>query len=552
MLRSALVLACLLSTVSAARASPKGVAHIQILGFNDFHGQLGTGKELLGRPAGSAPVLAAYLREAMANFEGESVIVHAGDFVGGSPYVSALLQDEPSIMFLGMLGNAHCSGTRAIDTRCNVVGTLGNHEFDEGVPELLRLLRGGNHARGPFLERPWRGARVPYVSANVVDTARGRSILPSYVVVHVGGVRIAVIGAVLTATPRMVLSEGIRGVRFIDEAKAINDAVRAVEKRGVRAIVVAIHQGAGMIPYEGETLPDAHLPDNSDIADIVHRLDDAVDVVVTGHAHQFSNALEKTPGGTTLVTQAYVAGTAFAQITLTIDRVSGEVMDKRARIVPTFADQPGIVPADDVSALVQRADERARAILAEVVGDAPEPLSQIPTQAGESALGNLAADAQRRATGASIALVNQGALRGDLDVGPITWGELLAIHPFGYTIVTVDLTGAQLRDVLETQFSHDPPHILEVSGLTYTWDAAQPVGKRVAGVRVGRSPLVDGDVYSVAVSDYLARGGAGFATIAEGKNRRVGPRDVDALRAFIRAAGGRAAARIEHRIVRRE
>jgi 5'-nucleotidase len=218
--------------------------------------------------------------------------------------------------------------------------------------------------------------------------------------------------------------------------------------------------------------------------------------------------------------------------------------------VPTFADQAE--PALDVAELVARADDKARAILAQVVGDAPEAISQIPNQAGESALGDLAADAQRMATGASIALVNQGALRGDLDQGPVTWGELLAIHPFGSVIVTLELTGAALHGVLEEQFSHDPPHLLQVSGLTYTWDAALPVGKRVLGIRVGREPLVDETIYTVAVSDYLARGGAGFSRLTAGKNRRVGPRDVDALRAFIVASGGRAEARIAHRIVRRD
>lgn len=552
---TSLLLACLglaLGTRSALAAPP--AARVQLLAFNDFHGQLGPGKQLLGRPAGSAPVLAAYLRDAMARYAGGSVIIHAGDFVGGSPLSSAILQDEPSISFLNLLGNAHCKRGDKPDPRCNVVGTLGNHEFDEGLPELLRLLRGGNAKSGPFLEQPWRGARVPYVSANVIDTARGRSVLPSFTIVQTQGVRIGVIGAVLTATAGMVLAEGIRGVRFDDEATAINRAARALKARGVQTIVVTIHQGAGMLPYDGPTRPDVTLPPESDIAGIVHQLDDAVDVVITGHAHQFSNALEKNAHGhPILVTQAYLAGTAYAAIDLTIDRKRGDVVDKRAVIVPTFADEgPGLAPAADVAALVEKADARTSALLARVVGEAPEPLSQIPNQAGESTLGNLVADAQRSASGAQIALVNQGALRGDLARGPITFGELVAIHPFGSVIVTLDLSGAALRGVLEEQFGQTPPHILQVSGLSYTWDAALPVGKRVAGVRVGKQPLDDNAVYRVSVSDYLARGGGGFTRIAEGKNRQVGARDTEALEAFIKRSGGRASARIERRIVRRD
>jgi 5'-nucleotidase len=537
-------------------------AHVQLLGFNDFHGQLGGGRQMLDRPAGSAAVLAAYLRRESARFQGATLIVHAGDFVGGSPVASSLLQDEPAIAFLNLLGNEHCRGGKTPDARCNVVGTLGNHEFDEGVAELLRLLRGGDAKGGPFLEQPYRGARVPYVSANVVDT-RGKPILPAYTLVRVErpgaaregrshAVRIAVVGAVLTTTPNMVLAEGIAGVRFIDEAEAINLAVRQVRKRGVEAIVVTIHQGAGMVPYEGPTRRDVSLPPESDIAAIVSKLDPAVDVVITGHAHQFTNALYKGASGREiLVTQAHSAGMAYADIELTIDRASGDVVEKSAQIVTAYADTD-LTPAADVAALVERAEQKANAILTRVVGTAARPLSQTPNEAGESALGNLIADAQRRAVGAQVAFINQGAIRADLDGGPITWGELLAIHPFGNVVISVELSGAQIRRALEEQFEHAIPRILQVSGLSYRWDASLPVGKRVVAARVGDLPLGDDTLYRVAMSDYLARGGGGFSRLSEGKKRIVGPRDTDALSALIEACGGKAEARIEARIVKRE
>ncbi|MET0339625.1 MAG: bifunctional metallophosphatase/5'-nucleotidase [Polyangiales bacterium] len=540
-------------TAPLARAVPPEPAHVLVLGFNDFHGQLVAGKEMLERPAGSAPVLAAYLRDEMANFRGGSLIVHAGDFVGGSPLVSSLLQDEPAIAFLNLLGNQACwDGVLA---RCNVVGTLGNHEFDEGVPELLRLLRGGPAPSGAFsLDPSWGGARVPYVSANVVDRKSGKPLLPAYTVVESDGVRVGVIGAVLTATQRMVLAEGIRSVKFVDEAVAINQAARALEARGVRAIVVLLHLGAGMVPYPGPTTKDAVLPAESEIAELVKKLDGSIDVVVSGHAHQFTNAYAKGRGGREiLVTQAHVASTAYAAITLTIDRKRGEVLEKSARIVPTFADEgPGLRPAEDVSALVTRAEQRTQMLLAREVGTAPKSLRSLPNDAGESELGNLVADAQRRAGGAQIALVSQGALRGDLHAGLVSWRDLETIHPWGNAVVTVALTGAQIRAALEQQWAFSPPHQLQVAGLDYKWDAGLPVGKRIISLRVDGRPIVDTKVYKVALSDHLARGGAGFDTLAVGKDRKVGPRDTEALRAHLEASGGRAEARIESRIVKRD
>jgi 5'-nucleotidase len=182
------------------------LVRIKLLDINDFHGQLSSGRLVAGRPVGSAAVLAAYLKTAAANARDGAILVHAGDHVGASPPASALLQDEPSITFLNQLANEHCRFVNVsrgpwnlsyLQPGCNVVGTLGNHEFDEGVSELIRLIDGGNHPKGPFLERRWRGARFPYVSANVVDAGDGQPILAPFSIRLVKGVPIGFIGAVL-------------------------------------------------------------------------------------------------------------------------------------------------------------------------------------------------------------------------------------------------------------------------------------------------------------------------------------------------------------------
>ncbi|HEY8945586.1 MAG TPA: metallophosphoesterase, partial [Polyangiaceae bacterium] len=335
---------------------PERTVELKVLGFNDFHGQLSQGRSVSGRPAGGAAVLAAYLRAAARGFETRSLIIHAGDHVGASPPASALLQDEPSIGFLNLLGNEHCSYRHREHVRCNLVGTLGNHEFDDGRDEMLRLIHGGNHANGPFLEGRYRGARFPYVSANVVEAESERPILPAYVVKNLAGVKVGVIGAVLKETPTIVTPTGVAGLSFLDEATAINRYVDKLRRQGVRTIIVSIHQGGPQTSYAGPTQPGGAV--TGVINDIVRNLDDEVDLVVSGHAHSFTNVLLPNQNGTPiLVTQAFSASTAYADIALSVDRRSGDVTAKSAEIVTTYSDvAPGNAPAEDVAELVARAE----------------------------------------------------------------------------------------------------------------------------------------------------------------------------------------------------
>jgi 5'-nucleotidase len=507
---------------------------VQVLGLNDFHGQLTPGKQLQGRSVGGAAVLAAYLRDAAQRFEGDTLIVHAGDHVGASPLESALLQDEPSIQFLNLLGNRFCSPRRRLDPRCNLAGTPGNHEFDDGLAELLRLVRGGTARSGPFLETPYRGASFPYVSASVLRARDGSPVFPPFVIKRAGGVRLAVIGAQLEATPSMVVASGVRGVRFVPEAAAINRAVTAVRRAGVETIIVTIHQGIAQPPYEGPTRPDARLPEG-EITRIVAQLHPAVDLVITGHAHAFSNALVPSrDGASVLVTQALSAGSAFARIELTIDTVTRDVVAKQASIIPTYADAgPGLTPAADVAALVERAQQRVATLSQRVVGTTPLALSHTPNAAGEAELGNLVADAQREALAADVALMNLGGIRTDLNAGDITYGELFAIQPFGNRLVRVNLSGAQLLRALEQQWRSTPSRMLQISGMSYVWDPQAPVGQRVVEARVGQSALSLHASYSVVLNNFLADGGGDFDVFREAGARSTGPADIDALVAYI-------------------
>jgi 5'-nucleotidase len=529
---------CTHTTVADGSLCQGGNLKVKLLGFNDFHGQISAGKTVSGRPVGSAGVLSAYLESAQAGIEDQTLIVHAGDHVGASPASSALLQDEPSIQWLNLLANASCTYADKTNPSCNIVGTLGNHEFDEGKAELLRLLNGGNHVSGPFLEDPYKGARFPYVSANVVDEVTNRPILAPYIIKRIKGVPIAFVGAVLEATPTIVTPTGVAGLRFLDEADAANSYVAEIKAQGVRTIVLLIHQGGSQSSYITSTntsLTNSAL-NGPDILDVVTRLDSEFDVVVSGHSHTFTNLLvTNNSGKKILVTQAFSASTAYGDIDLTIDPVTKDVVTKSAKIVTTFADQaPGNAPDPAAVAITTAAEAKVAPLTTQIVGFAPKSFTRSQNAAGESDLGDIIADSQNLEEGTQFAFMNPGGIRADLIVptggANFTWNDLFTIQPFGNTLVKMNMTGAQLKALLEQQWQPTATRFLQISGIGYTWDAALPVGSRIVEVHDAAGVALDpAATYSITCNNFLATGGDGFTTFLSGTNQIGGPVDLDAL-----------------------
>ncbi|HEY8488358.1 MAG TPA: bifunctional metallophosphatase/5'-nucleotidase [Thermaerobacter sp.] len=487
-----------------SRASDDTV-RLQILAVNDFHGALQS-RTLGGRPIGGAAVLAAYWDrwEKEAQKQGITTLrVGVGDLVGASPPVSALLQDEPTI--------------EALSRMHLLFSAVGNHEFDEGVAELKRLQDGGCHPEtGCF-----PGAGFQYLTANVVDAETGEPLFPPYGIVRVRGIPVAFIGATLKETPTIVTPTGVAGVRFLDEAEAINRYVAELKAQGIETIVVLLHQGGDGDRRGG--------PISGDVVPIVEALDDEVDVVLSAHTHR---GYWGTIDGK-LVTQAYSSGTAFADVDLVLDRATGDVIAKEAAIVDTWADvAPGNEPDPRIARIVARAEEQVEPIINRVVGVAADDITRQTTPAGESELGNLIADAQRWAMGTDVAFMNPGGIRADLAAGEVTWGELYEIQPFNNDLVKMTLTGAQIERLLEQQWLNQPrPRILQVSGLTYRWDPSRPPGDRVdpADVFINGQPLDLEARYTVTANSFIAAGGDNFTAFTEGQDRVVGPVDIDAL-----------------------
>lgn len=488
---------------------------VQILGINDFHGQLNTVKKINNKEAGGVDYLAAYLRDREKQ-NPNTLLVHAGDAVGASPPISALLQDEPTIDIFNDLG---------FD-----VATIGNHEFDEGMDEMRRLIYGGYHEKtGNF-----KGAQFPYVAANVYNKTTGRLFLPPFTVKMVQGVPVGFIGVVTTETPSIVMPKMVENVKFTDEVEAINKSAQQLKRLGVKAIVVLAHNPG--------TTDDKGITDG-DLARLAQNTDPEVDVIFGGHNHAYVNG---TVNGKLLV-QAYSYGTAFADVDLKIDKKTKDIVEKKAEIVTTFHD--GIQPDPQIKKKVEQYAEKVAPLVNEVVGKAATALDRKESPAGESTLGNLIADAQRSAMNGQIALMNPGGIRNDLDAGDITWGELYGIQPFGNQLIKSTLTGKDIRDILNQQWQKDKTRMLQISGITYKWDANKADGEKVVDIHLSNGEaLVDSQTYTVVANAFLASGGDGFVSFKNGTNTETGPNDLDALVDYVKQAKSPIEAKIEGRI----
>ncbi|MDN3019018.1 bifunctional 2',3'-cyclic-nucleotide 2'-phosphodiesterase/3'-nucleotidase [Paenibacillus sp. BSR1-1] len=510
--------------------------HIQLLGINDFHGQLDTWRQIKDSSgkvvdySGGIEYLAAYLKQREATNPANTLMVQAGDLVGASPPVSALMQDEPTIRMMNEIG---------ID-----VGTIGNHEFDEGVAEMKRLIYGGSNPKTEKYEAKYgkfTGANFPYVVANVVDEKTNQNILPPYVVKEVDGVKIGFIGVVTTETPTIVTPSGVAGVKFTDEVTAINKYAKELTDKGVKTIVVLAHD-PGTSKTDGTAA-------TGKVVDMAKAIDPSVDVIYGAHDHKYLNT---TVDNKTLV-QSWSYGTAFSDIDLTIDAVSGDIIDRKAEVVDTLHSK---ITADaKIKAELDGYQEDIKPIVSQVVGSISAPITNVANASGESALGNLIADGMRKVTGTELGFMNSGGIRNPLQGGPdgkITWGDLFKVQPFGNDLVTMTVTGDQIRTLLNQQFQAPPSYnkIMAVSGLRYTWTDSQPYGSKVLDIYLEDGSLIDPEAeYTITVNNFMADGGDGFSVLKSGKNRVTNVVDLDGFIQYFKSLPQPVSAQIEGRIL---
>jgi 2',3'-cyclic-nucleotide 2'-phosphodiesterase len=496
---------------------------VQLLGINDFHGQLDYKKDVkdatgkVVSTVGGADYLAAYLKQREAT-NPNTLLVHAGDAVGASAPVSALLQDEPTIDFLNRLG---------FD-----IGTLGNHEFDQGAAEALRLINGG---KNPKTGKDFAGANFPYVAANVVDES-GKPLLDAYKVLEVGGVKIGFIGVVTNITPTIVKAESIKGLTFIEQAPAVNKAVKELQAKGIHTIVILAHD-----PFEGKS--DAP---TGEVVDLANNVDDDVDVIFAGHNH---GGLNKTIDGK-LIIEAYSYGTAFSDVDLIIDRATQNVISAKGEVVDVK--QEGIKPDAEITQMIKLYQDQNAPVMNAPVGKTDAAILRAANVSGESALGNLIADGMREGMKTDFAFMNSGGIRNDLPEGNVTYGNVFSVQPFGNVLVKMTLTGSQMKELLNQQWG-STTKIGQISGFTYKYDDSKPSGQKIVEIKKADGTAIDDAAsYTIVVNDFMATGGDGYTLLLKGTNREAGPVDLDATIAYIKAKSesGMASAKVEGRFTK--
>jgi len=570
-LAGSLALTALLSACAAPRTGgslasappPPAPVEVAVLAFNDFHGNLEPPRQSVGTPdgqggtaqvpAGGAAWLASALDAARARHP-RSLTVAAGDLISASPLASSLFLDEPAIEVLSRLGLDYAA--------------VGNHEFDRGTRELLRMQAGGCEKltqREPCQLERFAGARFRYLAAST-RTASGAPLFPASAIRSFGSgtaqVKVGVIGLTLKGTPMLVNPAGIAEVTFADEADTINAEVPKLKARGADAIVVVIHQGG---KTAGAPDPNGCTGLAGDILPILSRLAPGVDVVVSGHTHAdyICELPTGDPARSVLLTSAGLYGKELTEITLMIDPAAHRVAARSARNLVVQSEPftsakgpvalsslaPHYTPRGDIAAYVQRYVDASKAMATRPVGKLSGPADRGEAPAGSTGgpLAHLIADAQlagTRSAGAQIAFMNPYGVRAPLVPaadGTVTFGDIYLTQPFGNALVTETLTGSEIKAVLEQGFDTiGPEQVLAPSaGFFYRFDRGQPVGSRITAITLDGTPLDPAASYRVTVNGFLALGGDGFTVFKAGRDAVTGPTDIEALEGWFRSASKR-------------
>ena len=570
-----LLLASLMLASCASLPSPAETVTVSVLSFNDFHGNLlppnkvvrvedkQTG-QFVKVPAGGVAYMRTLVKKLAAENPGQTLLVAAGDLIGASPQESGLFHDEPTIEAMNQLGVS--------------LSSVGNHEFDRGKAEILRIQYGGCYPQSRdgrlgvvgvdtcMNHGQFSGAAFQYLSANVINAQTGKTLFPPYAIREMGGVKVAFIGVTLKDTPAAVIPSGVVGLRFMEEAETVNRLVPELQRQGAAIIIVLLHQGA---ETSARTINDKTCPGfDGEALKIVARMDDAVKVVITGHTHdEFVCRFDGK-----LLTQAGHYGRMLTKIDLTVHARTHDLLDMQARNHVVVNDEWAKTPDGqkvplpqgmtklkkdpEMDRLVQRyarlTARHAQVTVARIGGY----LDRTRNAAGESALGNVVADAFLAATshptyaggGAQIAFMNPGGIRSNLNQRrTITAGDMYRVLPFTNNLVTMTLTGAQIKRLLEQQWECPQPaggRVLSVSkGFTYAWDARQPEGappgegNRVIAdsMKLHGVPILPLQTYRVTANDFLAAGGDHFTVFEAGSQTQDGMSDREALTLYLRA-----------------
>jgi len=475
------------AVLMAAQARPSADSILlRVLATNDFHGSLEARVQTWSnrRPVGGAAAVAGMMNRLARACGCASIRLDGGDVMQGSP-ASNLSYGRPTVDAFNAMGYA--------------AAAIGNHEFDWGVDTLAARIR---------------QARFGWLSANVRERATGRS--PAWTepwqMVTAGRWRVAVVGYSTQDTPGTTRPANVAALSFDSGAARLDAAIAAARGMHPDYVIVVAHAGA-FCSRDGACA--------GEVVDLAAALRNKPDLIVSGHTHSL---VQTTVNGIPIV-QARSNGTSLGVVDF-VDSAGTRVV--RMRVETVWADREAADTA--VARMVREATERVAPQASRVVATLAAPL----THSGDQyPLGNLIADAYRAAAGTDVALVNNGGIRADLAAGPVTWGRLFEVEPFQNFVVRLRVSGAVLRQTLDHAVGADDARA-HVSGVVVRVNSSAPEGQRVVALTLadGRAVL-DTATYSLAVPDFVAAGGSGYAMLRGLPQENTGIVDLDAVIAWL-------------------
>jgi len=453
-------------------ASEQSIVSLKIIHLNDLHGHLEPAVDKTTSPpsmtGGAAYFGAMVLREKSANPEG-SILLAAGDMFQGTP-ISNVFRGKPVIEIMNYLG---------FDAM-----ELGNHEFDWGWPELQKMIA---------------LARFPYLAANIVN--KNGSAAPgikSFISLERKGLKIAVIGIITPETPFTTNPKSIKDFKFREPEKVLPDLISGARKGGAKLIIVLSHCGLDRDRAIAQRVP-------------------GVDVIIGGHSHTV--VTPPVIEGKTIIVQAGSWGNYLGVLDLELDASSGRVIQySRNNLKAVTAGQYSLFDAN-IDGMVQKYHEKIKKEFSRVVGETKTDLLRSPDM--ESNLGDLICDAMRKEAGAQVAFYNSGGIRANIFKGKIRLEQAYETLPFDNLIVSMDLTGRQIKEIMEHSASREFG-ILQISGMEVKINPENPKGKRVVEAQINGRILSPDRLYRVATNEFLAAGGDRYVSFKQGKNIAYG------------------------------
>lgn len=531
--------------VSQAQAAPNCASPTQLtlLHFNDFHGRLASASPDTVQFVGTIEELRTKSGDA------NTILLSGGDSVGASLFASFAQNDEPTLELLRAMGIS--------------ASAAGNHEYDQGWPDLR--------------DRIAPGVNFPYLAANVTD-ASGTSVLPAYTVIDKAGLKVGVVGAVTGDLPSLVSPAGLTGLTVGDPVAAVNKTIAQLKDGNAAngeadVIVVEYHEGA---PAGASTSTLAsNVATSPAFANIVNNTDARAQAIFNAHTHQVY--AWDAPTGQRPIVQAGSYASNIGKVTLSVDPATGETCSYTKSVEPMSTTPVATLVttyprAAQAKQIVTQALATAQVIGTQVVGTASAPVTRALTtnangsisddRARESTLSNMVADMFKDTIGATnpdvIGMQNPGGTRADLDAGPITYAEAAAILPFANSLFTTQITGAQLKTVLEQQWQRDAKGVVPSrpylqlglsKNVTYTYDASRPEGDRITSISVNGAPVNTTKLYTVVSGSFLIAGGDNFHELAKGVNTAdAGRADLEAWVTWLKAQGTVAPSFVKHAV----